>query len=188
MKRTIIAISRQYGSGGRLIGRKLAERLSIPFVDGNTAMPDFHEREGMLKEPVIGFMEGASDNCAVSDAMIRRFSAEIKDFASSSCVIVGLSAGYILRKDPDLIRIFIKAPLEARVDRAVSLYGLDKRKAEKYVRRMDTARSSFFEYVSDMKWGMARNYHLTIDSSDTGIDGAVDTIMSFLQRAGRLQN
>ena len=186
MKRTIIAISRQYGSGGRTIGRKVAERLSIPFVDGNTAIPDFHEREGVLKEPVISFMEGAAENYAISDAMIKRFKAEIKEAASSSCVIVGLAATYILRNDPDLITIFIKAPIDSRVERAVNIYGIGKRKAEKYVNRMDTARSSFFEYVSEMKWGMARNYNLTIDSSVTGIDGAVETIISFLERAGRL--
>ena len=87
MKRTIIAISRQYGSGGRTIGRKVAERLSIPFVDGNTAIPDFHEREGVLKEPVIGFMEGAAENYAISDAMIKRFKAEIKEAASSSEIL-----------------------------------------------------------------------------------------------------
>ena len=56
MKRTIIAISRQYGSGGRTIGRKVAERLSIPFVDGNTAIPDFHEREGVLNGDLRGIL------------------------------------------------------------------------------------------------------------------------------------
>ena len=186
MKRTIIAISRQYGSGGRLVGKSLADRLSIPFIDGNTAIPDFHEREGILKEPVLGFLESAADNYDVSDAILKRLSSELRDVASSSCVIVGLSASHILRKDPDLVTVFIKAPEEARLDRAINVYGVDRKKAQKLLRRMDTARSSYFEYVADRKWGMARNYNITIDSSMTGIDGAVEVILSFLKRAGRL--
>ena len=113
-------------------------------------------------------------------------SSELKDVASSSCVIVGLSASHILRKDSDLVTVFIKAPEEARLDRAINVYGVDRKKAQKLLRRMDTARSSYFEYVSDRKWGMARNYNITIDSSMTGIDGAVEVILSFLKRAGRL--
>ena len=186
MKRTIIAISRQYGSGGRLVGKALADRLSIPFYDGSSLAPAAHGTEGVPNDEIVKLMERAPENYDASEKLLSYLEKSLMKISSSSCVIAGMAAGYLLRKDPDLITVFIHAPESARKDRAVNVYGADRKKIDKQLRRMDTSRASFFEYISDRKWGMARNYNISVDSSATGIEGAVDTIVSYLEKAGRL--
>ena len=107
MKRTIIAISRQYGSGGRLVGKALADRLSIPFYDGSSLAPDAHGAEGVPNDEIVKLMERAPENYDASEKLLSYLEKSLMKISSSSCVIAGMAAGYLLRKDPDLITVFI---------------------------------------------------------------------------------
>ena len=96
------------------------------------------------------------------------------------CVIIGRCADYALRDFKGVVNIFISAPLETRVKRAIEVYGIAEKHAEEYVKRIDKQRTSYYNYYTDRRWGMPWNYQLCIDSSALGIDGSVDLIEQFL--------
>ena len=96
-----------------------------------------------------------------------------------SCVIIGRCADYILRDDPSVISVFIHAPIEARIERAINVYEVEPDKAEDICLKNDKTRANFYNYYSDQKWGMCKTYDLSLDSSLLGIDGCVDQIINF---------
>lgn len=98
-----------------------------------------------------------------------------------SCVIVGRCADYVLRENPNVVNIFITAPIEARVERAVKYYNLDTKKAKETILKMDKKRASYYNFYSDKKWGRAESYNLTIDSS-VGIDAACEIIKFYVEK------
>ena len=97
--------------------------------------------------------------------------------------MIGRCADYVLRDKADVISIFIHAPLEARVHRAVNVYEVPKDKAEDICLKNDKTRANFYNYYSDKKWGMCRTYDLSLDSSVLGINGCVDQILAFTEAA-----
>ncbi|PWL56547.1 MAG: hypothetical protein DBY34_10220 [Oscillospiraceae bacterium] len=106
----------------------------------------------------------------------------IKQFAKEGpCVIVGRCADYILRENPDLVRVFIHAELEKRIQRATTEYGISPEKAEDTVHKIDKKRASYYNYYSSRKWGHLENYDLCINSGLIGIDGAVKLIRQFVE-------
>lgn len=106
----------------------------------------------------------------------------IKDVASKgNCVVVGRCSRYILRDHPGLISVFLYADLSSRVQRAMDEYGLAAEKLAERIRKMDKSRSDYFRYYTGEKWDDLRGYDLVINTGKVGIDGAVDTIMSYLQ-------
>ena len=98
-------------------------------------------------------------------------------------MIIGRCADYILRDNPNVISVFIHAPLDARVKRAVGVYEVPADKAEDVCLKADKTRANFYNYYSDKKWGMCRTYDLALDSSVLGINGCVDQILSFTEVA-----
>lgn len=200
-KRVIITIGRQFGSGGREVGEKLAQALNIPFY--NREILDMAaEKSGMSREvfekvdetaassllySVVtgGYMFGnhisPTLDLPINDKLFIIESDVIKEIAKQgSCVIVGRCADYILRNDPDLINIFIHADLDKRVDRAVNIYNIAKDKAEATINKTDKKRANFYHYYTGEKWGYGANYHLSIDSGKIGTEGCVDVIKAFL--------
>ena len=87
----------------------------------------------------------------------------------------------MLRADPDIISVFIHAPIEARVKRAVECYGIEAERAEDVCLKNDKSRANFYNYYSDHKWGMCRTYSLSLDSAAIGIEGCVDEIIRFTE-------
>ena len=147
MDHKIITISRQYGSGGRIIGKKLADELGIPFYD-NELINLAAEKTGLSKECFKEAESVSTGNLLLSlttltptvdsyglplnEKIFLVQSQVIKEVAEQgSCVIVGRSADYVLSENPNCINVFIHAELEDRVKRAVELYGLDAKKCRK---------------------------------------------------------
>ena len=206
MKRTIITISREYGSGGRLIGKKLAELLEIPFYDRELIAlaakksglreeifehADERTSGSFLYSIALGMCPSAIpldnlDNMPLSDRAFFIQSDVIRDIAKQgSCVIVGRCADYILREDPDAVHVFIHAPIEARVERATTLYALEAHKARAAVQRMDKRRSAYHEYYAGERFGDADLYDLSFDSSKLDIDRCAQLIRLYVGlRAG----
>ena len=199
-ERTVFTIGRQFGSGGREIGKRLSERLDIPYYDKELlliaakdsgfsesifAKADEKPSSSLLYSLVMGsypLSSGATgfNELPINDQLFLYLSNTIKRIASEgSCVIIGRCADYILRDDPSLLSVFVHSPIASRVRRSIDKYGVAPDKAEDVCHRTDKSRAGFYNYYSDRKWGMARTYDLSLDSSKLGIEGSVDLILSF---------
>lgn len=194
-KKTVILISREYGSGGREIGEKLAKELNIPFYDRELIMLAckesgfdmslFEKTEEQSKHPISYFLSMYSSSMSpydlsINDQVFLIQSKVILEVAKESCVIIGRCADYILRDDPDILRIYIHAPLKDRVSRAVEKYHEDNNNIEEKVRRIDKNRATYYNYYSNRKWGKLENYDITINSSKLGIEKSIDVIKNIV--------
>lgn len=199
-EKTIFTIGRQFGSGGRMVGKKLAERLGIPYYDKELlAMAakdsgfsedlfrnaDEKPASSLLYSLVMGNYPMSSgtlgfNEMPLNDQLFLIQSNTIRKVAAKeSCIIIGRCGDYILKDNPDLISVFIHAPLSARVKRAVEVYGVPSDRAEDVCLKNDKSRANFYNYYSDRKWGMCRTYSISLDSELIGIDGCVDEIIHF---------
>lgn len=194
MAEKVITISRQYGSGGREIGSKLAEQIGAEFYDKKllevaaekSGIHKSHFEDNDEKRPnsflyLLSTTYGQG-GVPFDDTLFFAQLNTIQKIASEkqSCVIIGRCADYALRDFDGVVNIFISAPLEARVKRAIEVYGITQKHAEEYVKRIDKQRTSYYNYYTDKRWGMPWNYQLCIDSSALGIDGSVKLIRQFL--------
>ncbi len=202
MLQSVITIARQYGSGGRTIGKKLAESLNIPFYDKELiAMAakksglsqeifekaDEKATSSLLYSLVMGTYNFGSHFSTVSDMPIndRLFMIQsdiIKHAAlEGPCVVVGRCADYILREHPHCFHVFIRAEHEDRVKRIVEEYGDPATKADDLLQKKDKQRANYYNFYSNKKWLDMSNYDLVVNSSLFGIDGSVEVIKAALE-------
>lgn len=195
MSRLLITIGREYGSGGREIGQKLAERLNIAFYDRKELMEIAKHRENY--EDVQSFYEEFPVNSLLYAIAMNNFENGIGIIpfqqiraicANQSCVIVGRCSNYIFKDDPDLISIFIHANPEFRLKRVMEMEQLSKSRAKERISEVDRGRKSLFEYYTKASWDKANGYHLCLDSSILGIDQTVEEILSYINRRIRIKN
>lgn len=200
-KKIIITIGRQFGSGGRIVGKKLAEQLGIGYFDKeliNLASKEsgicgeFFEKAdektsgGLLKALAMGFsMNNAifqSNDYLSNESLFQIQSEVIRKVANEqSCILVGRCADYILRDHPDCISTFISASMDDRIKRAMEYNNLPEKEAEEYLHKADKSRASYYNYYTDKIWGAAESYDLCINSSLYGIDKTTDFIRSFVE-------
>lgn len=196
----IITISRQYGSGGREIGEKLADRLGIAFYDNaliekaaaeSGLIPEFfedterHAGNSLIYALYRGAQSDRFGNSVLSmeDNIFLAQSKVIRQVAEQGpCVIIGRCSDYILADMLNLVKIFVHADLEFRKERAVRIDGVDPAKAEAVVLTKDKRRQNYYNFHADKKWGIAKNYNLCIDSGYCGVDYAVDVIYSYITK------
>ena len=190
MKNRIITISREFGSGGRTIGRKLAENLGIPCYDRELIQKIALESgfdENYIKDAGEyapgGFLSSAFSNRAFGptneDYLWEIQYKIITDIAQrESCVIVGRCADYILRDKADCLKVFIHASMNCRAERIVKVYGEQENSAEQRLKDKDKRRASYHRFYTNMKWGYAPNYHITLDSGVLGIDKCVEILQN----------
>ncbi|MDR0905851.1 MAG: cytidylate kinase-like family protein [Oscillospiraceae bacterium] len=204
MPNTIIALSREYGSGGREIAEKLATELGFGFYD-KSIIKLTAERSGLAPDYVEESEERVTNNflagvkyssytgvdsvmyyeTPTTDKMFIAQSAVIKDLAlKENCVIIGRCADYVLRDRENVVRVFIRAEIEDRVRRAAEQYGLPDKNTLQAVKKIDKTRANYYKYYTNRKWGAQENADLTINSSFTGIDGAVETIKALINAKG----
>ena len=200
MKKYVVTISREYGSGGRYVGELLATELGIPFFDKDI-IHMVAERSGLSE----GFIERSDESLPntflhnmkysayssydsiayyetpITDKVYLAQSSVIKELASQgSCIIVGRCADYILRDEPELVTVFIRAALEDKVERAVKYYGLSSDKAPERIRKIDKSRTNYYKYYTNRQWGSFDHFDLAINTSFTGVEGAVKLIKTML--------
>ncbi|MBQ3601404.1 MAG: cytidylate kinase-like family protein [Lachnospiraceae bacterium] len=197
----IITISRQYGSGGREIGEKLAKHYGIPFYD-NEIISSAAKESGFsevaferaeqkatnsflysiaMGMSAYGNMEMGFSTMSVDDQLFLAETKVIRRFAQKGpCVIVGRCADYVLKDFPNVMNLFISASIEKRVSRAIEVYELVKPKAEENILKFDKRRSNYYSFHTGKKWGDLTNYHLCIRSDIGGIDHTVQTIIQYL--------
>lgn len=196
----VFTIGRQFGSGGRQVGKILAQKLGIPFYDKELiaisardsglsealfSNADEKATSSIFYSLVMGNYPMASGALGVTemplnDQLFLIQSKTIKRLASEgSCVIVGRCADYILRDMDNVVNVFIHADLKNRVERAVRVYEVPENKAEDVCLKTDKQRANFYNYYSDRKWGMCRTYDLSLDSGMLGIEGCAEQIIMF---------
>ncbi len=195
MKKSVITISREFGSGGRTIGRRVAEKLGYAFYDQELIMRVVEEC-GLSREIVEKYDEYATHknsflySIAVNSANASAYGnisfanqvqiaqiKVIKEFAEKgNCVIVGRGADFVLRDREDVLNVFICADMKFRAKRVVELYGETDRKIESRLKDKDTRRKVFYRSFAMREWGLCDNYHVSLDSSVIGIDRCVDLI------------
>ena len=193
---TVIAIAREYGSGGHDLGEALAKRLGFDFYDneiiqmaaGSTGYdPEFIKnndeqmRSSLLYDLVNQAYSHAPQNPAPKDNIFAAESKVILDLASKgNCVVIGRCADYILRNRPHCMRIFLHAPAEYRVKRIMRTENLSHDAALTKAIQMNRKRSDNYHYYTHQPWGLSRNYHLTLDTS-LGDDFVLDSICKELK-------
>ncbi len=202
MGKFVITIGRQFGSGGKDIGRILAEKLNVKCYD-KELLTIAAKESGLCREifenhdekPTSSFLYSlVMDTYSVSGyasapfldmplnhkVFLAQFET-IKNLAEKeSCIIVGRCADYALTEHPNCINVFIHADLDARVRHIMDTFGLTKEKAADTIRKTDKKRASYYNYYSSKKWGDARSYHLTLDSSQLGYEGCSEMILNYM--------
>jgi cytidylate kinase len=197
----IITISREFGSGGREIGEKLAIELGIPYYDkaiiDKTAKEtgfcaEFIEKEEQKVTSSLLFNLATNTYTfgnmmstygqSLSDRVFQAESKVIKDLAAEgSCVIVGRCADYILKNQFPCFNVFICADFEKRCERATMKYGVSKENVNDVVKKTDKARIRHNQFYGSQDWGDARNYDVTINSGTVGIDNAVSMLKAVIE-------
>jgi cytidylate kinase len=186
MKHMIITIAREYGSGGRLIGQRLAEGLDMPFYDKK--LITLAAQESGFAEEFVAKMEQkktfsffynlymTSNELPAAEQVFLAQSQVIRKVAEEgSCVIVGRCADYVLREFDNCLRIFVHAPLEWRIQCVRDIYQENVDNYADYLQKQDKNRAGYYNYFTHKKWGKAQNYHLSIDSS-IGIPATVQVL------------
>lgn len=190
MKNRVITIRREFGSGGRTIGKTVAVELGIPCYDSELLQKIAVESgfdENYIKEAGEyapgGFLasafshSGQSSGPNNSDYLWEIQHKIITELAEKGpCVIVGRCADYILRDKADCLRVFIHADMHFRAERIVKEYGERDASPEQRLKEKDKRRAAYHRFYTDMKWGHAQNYDITLNSGALGIDKCVEII------------
>lgn len=191
MKKVVITISREYGSGGRIIGKKVADMLGISFYDGEllslvakesgyteefVRQNDQKKTQSLLYHLYIG-----SQILPASDMIFIAQSRVIKDlYSKESCVIVGRCADYVLRGFDGVVNVFIHAPLESRMARVRDEYKETADNYKAHVLKKDKSRVAYYNYFADDQWGKAQTYDISLNS-DIGADKAAQLIVDYIK-------
>lgn len=191
MKKTTVTVSHEYGSGGRMIGKKLAEELGFAFYDGELLSlvakesgytEEFVRQNDQKKtQSFLYHLYVGSQLLPASDMIFIAQAKAIKDLAQKgNCVIVGRCADYVLRGYDDVVNLFIQAPLESRAARVRDEYGEKADNYPAYLRKKDKERVAYYNYFADDAWGRVQTYDLSVNS-DIGIDAAVKLAAEYIR-------
>jgi cytidylate kinase len=200
-ERILLTIGRQFGSGGREIAFKLAEKLGIKCYDkeliyeaakesglAETIIETHDEKptSSFLYSLVMDFYTLGANYPNLVDvpinqkAFLAQFDAIKKISKRESCIIVGRCADYILENDPHLISVFIHAPLDIRINRIAERFNIGPDKAKDLIHKTDKNRESYYNYYSNRKWSDINNYHLTIDSGKLDVEQCAEVIYQYI--------
>lgn len=201
--RRVITISREYGSGGRLVGQMVAEALGIPFYD-KALISLVAQKSGYTLDYVEETGEYAATNSFLYNLATTSFYAQggitethltnadklhiiqsntIREIAEEGpCVIVGRSADYILRERTDCLHVFIRSDMEHKRQRATRHFGIPEADVEKALAKKDKLRARHYKRYTGMDWASVTNYNVVLDSGLLGVDGCRDIIVEIVKR------
>lgn len=201
MSNKIYTIGREFGSGGRDVGEKLAERLGIKLYD-KELLQQAAKDSGFCEEifenhdekPTNSFLYSlVMDTYSVNGytsapfldmplnhkVFLAQFDTIKKIAEQESCVIVGRCADYALADNPECINVYVHADLEKRIRYVAKRGNMTENKARDTILKNDKQRASYYNYYTSKKWGDCSSYHMTLDAGKLGIDGCVDMILKF---------
>lgn len=201
-QRIVIAINREYGSGGRTIGNMLAENLGIHYYDKEILKlasdesgisenlfnkANDKDRSSLLhhiaRSVYTGELISPESRDFTSDKNLFNYQAKIiKRLAETeSCVIVGRCAGSILKNYPNVVRVFVHAPSYYLLERAAEMQSMPIRELEKYVEKENKRMAAYNDYYAGEKWDDAHNYDICLDSSKLGFEKCLELIKSYMR-------
>lgn len=200
--KSVITIGRQYGSGGREIGQKLAGRLGIKCYD-NELLDRAAKESGICQElfenhdekPTnsflyslvmdtysMGYASAALSGMPINHKIfLAQFNAIKKIADEGPCVMVGRCADYALDDYPNRISVFIYGSMDKRIRRIADKYNFTDAKAKDVITKTDKQRASYYNYYTNKRWGDIASYDLCINSSILGIDGTVEILRQFIE-------
>ena len=197
-----ITIARQYGSGGRMVGEKLAELLGFRYVDRELVTlaaqksgydPDILSRADeksagsllytlAMGSNMYGVHGGAQLEMPLNDKLFIVQSEIIKSEADKeSCVFVGRCADYVLAEYPGRISVFLYASKDARIKRVAQEHGLSEKEASETINKTDKRRAGYYNFYTGGRWGDFENYHLMLDTSVLGTDKTAELIAQYVR-------
>lgn len=201
--KNIITISREFGSGGRSIGKQVAEKLGYAFYDRELVdevakrsgfAPEYIEEHGEYanaRNSLLFYLATAEryshDNLSMHDQLYITQSKIIEELAEKGkCVIVGRCADYVLRDDPNvaLVNLFVHAPLAARIRRESARTNTTPAEAEKRIRQVDKERAAYYNFFSSKRWGDAQAYDLCVNTDGLEISDVAKLVLRYLELRG----
>jgi len=201
MEKYVITIARGYGSGGRTIGQMLSEKLGIPYYDRDLlrlasdesgineqlfAKADEKLKKSLLYRVAKNVYKGElippdSDDFVSNDNLFNYQAKIIKELASTeSCIIIGRCADFVLKDYPNVVRVFVHAPLEDCINTLKEMTGKPEREIEKQISSIDKHRAEYYKYYTGRNWEDAKNYDLCLNSSKLGFGKCVEIVESYL--------
>ena len=188
----IITISREYGSGGRYVGRLIADKLGIKFYD-KEIITKLAERTGLSeqyiesneqkKELLANLNNGYYFGLNNSDELFLEETKLIKELASKeSCVIIGRCADFMLKGRKNVLKVFIYSNMEDKINRATTYYELDKEKAQKEISRIDKLRANHYKYYTEKEWNDHSNYDICINTATLGVEKTAELVCDMVKQ------
>ena len=188
----VITIAREYGSGGRYIGKLVAEKLGIKLYDKEFVKKvaeetglseEFIKNNEQKRDALADLNNGYYFGLNNADEPFLKESEIIKNTAEKeSCVIVGRCADFILNDRKDVTKVFIYSNMENKVKRATEFYGLDKAKAEKEITRINKLRANHYKHYTEKEWNNPNNYDICINSDTLGVEKSADLICEIVNK------
>ncbi len=191
MSNRIITISREFGSGGRTVGKLVAEKLGIPCYD-QEIIQKIAQESGYCEDFVADRSEHASrgnwfvsafggkdyhGNSIQDKLWVAQLKAIVEVANKGDCVIVGRCADFILKETADCIRVFIHANPADKAKRIVEQYGESDQTPERRLKDKDKRRAAYYQLYTDQKWGDMKNYDISLSTSSLGIEKCADIIV-----------
>jgi len=202
MANRIITIGRQFGSGGREVGKKLADSLGIGFYDKELIELAAEKTDidiGRLVDVDEKNLRGYSNQMPFDAELMSRYGIQnasdilyqlqatviIEIAKKESCVIVGRCSNYVLRNNPDARHVFLYAELETRVERICRLTKLPEQEARELIQKTDKQRKYYYSYYTDRRWGQMEDYNVTIDCGAVGIEATINMLRALYEGIGK---
>ena len=191
-KHIVITISREYGSGGRYIGRLVADKLGIKFYDkefiGKLAeqtglSEEYIEKNEQKRDALDAINTGYYSSLSNADDLFIKEAELVKEIAEKeSCVIIGRCADFTLSTRKDVLKVFIYSDMENKIKRVTEIYGVNKANAEKEIKKINKLRANHYKHYTDREWNDSANYDICINSDYLGVDKAADLICDIVQK------
>ena len=205
--KTVITIARSYGSGGKTLGKLLADKMGINCYDREiirmaSDSSGINEElfgrvdEKLKKSPLFGIVRSnpykgngvippESSNFVSDDNLFNYQAKVIRQLADEeSCVIIGRCADYVLQDYDNVVSVFIHGPYDFCLEQAMKVNAKSESEMRKYMEKRDKYRGEYYKYYTGKDWFDARNYHLCLDSSKLGFDGCVEAIKAYMKVRG----
>lgn len=190
-KQIVIVLSREYGSGGRYVGRLIADKLGIKLYDKEfvikvaeeTGLAEEYIEENEQKRTILSQLNnGYYSEFNNSDELFAKESELIREIADKeSCVIIGRCADSILADKNNVVKVFIYSDMENKIKRATTYYGMNKEKAKKEINRIDKQRGNHYKYYTGKEWKDFANYDICVNSDALGVEKTADMICEMVE-------
>lgn len=190
-KQVVITIAREYGSGGRYVGRLIADKLGIKLYDKDFIMKvaeetglseEYIEENEQKRNTLANLNSGYYFGLSNADELFVKESELIEQVAGTeTCVIVGRCADFILKDKPNVIKVFIYSDEKSKIERATKYYQMDAKKAEKEITRIDKLRANHYKYYTSKDWKDIGNYDICLNSDTLGVEKTADMICEMVK-------